>query len=229
MYGNKEIFLLCSFWFWFFSDQIGERIPRTCHTDLELGECDCTAWEGSASPGVVWECRHPHQQCRCQLPRPHSRHFSWGWSETPDCQLPGSCSFHKRCIFDVLKFVCGAFHKMHSSLYLRGSQFPDHFVRIQCHAVWVLWNSSYCSVVTLPFEMSWTDTPITRLLFSLWLLSKGASTIQVLGFQQNQTAQSFCVCSFNVALQPHRPCRLFGTVNPGRPPRLSHTSWALCC
>ena len=34
--------------------------------------------------------------------------------------------------------------------------------------------------------------------------------------------------SFAAALRPQRPCRLFGTGNTGRPPRLSHSSWALC-
>ena len=32
---------------------------------------------------------------------------------------------------------------------------------------------------------------------------------------------------FKVALRPQRPCRLLGTGSPGRPPRLSHSSWVL--
>ena len=32
---------------------------------------------------------------------------------------------------------------------------------------------------------------------------------------------------FNVALRPQRPQGLLGTESPGRPPRLSHSSWAL--
>ena len=41
-------------------------------------------------------------------------------------------------------------------------------------------------------------------------------------------------CSLNVALRPQRPQGLIGTGSPGRPPQLSHSSWALirvvhCC
>ena len=42
--------------------------------------------------------------------------------------------------------------------------------------------------VTLPFEMSWMDTPpLSRCGF----FSKGASTLLIWGFQQNQIAPSF--------------------------------------
>ena len=36
----------------------------------------------------------------------------------------------------------------------------------------------------------------------------------------------FYIFFFSVALHPQRPCGLLGTGSPGRPPRLSHSSWA---
>ena len=41
------------------------------------------------------------------------------------------------------------------------------------------------------------------------------------------TANGSPLIDFRVALRPQRPYRLLGTGNPGRPPRLSHSSWAL--
>ena len=103
-------------------------------------------------------------------------------------------------------------------------------VTLTCHVSVLMSYGGVGKVLTLTCDVSVLAKssparPALPSTFSL-LCTKGLPTQAAWEDTAPQKERNFKL-EFNVALHPQRHYRLVGTGCPGRPPRLSHNSWAL--